>query len=99
MGCVYHPNYEATTLCDQCQADLCDGCAFSMENGHTLCHRCMLSFSLQDVKSEAYRRKQAEEAQQLGLKKRYRPGYLHVLLAVGAVLATASRPGSVTGVP
>jgi hypothetical protein len=87
MGCVYHPNYDATKLCDQCQADLCDNCAFSLENGHTLCHRCMLALSLQDVKSEATRRKQAEEAQQLGLKKRYRPGYLHVLLAMGATLA------------
>jgi len=87
MGCVYHPNHDATKLCDQCQADLCDSCAFSLESGHTLCHRCMLALSLKDVKSEATRRKQAEEAQQLGLKKRYRPGYLHILLAVGAMLA------------
>ncbi len=87
MDCNYHPNCDATKFCDQCQAYLCDSCAIGLENGRTLCHRCMLALSLHDVNGETIRRKQAEESQRLGVKKRWRPAYLQVLVAVGALLA------------
>ena len=87
MDCNYHPNCDATKFCDQCQADLCNSCAVSLESGRTLCHRCMLALSIQDVKNEASRRKQAEEAQHLGLDKKRRPTYLQFVVAVGGLLA------------
>jgi hypothetical protein len=47
----------------------------------------MLALSLQDVKDEADRRKQAEEAQHLGLERKRRPTYLQVVVAAGGLLA------------
>lgn len=87
MGCVYHPHNDATESCEQCQADLCESCAVSLENGRTRCHRCMLALSLHDVKNETTRRREEEKAQRLGLEKRWRPSYLQALFTVGAVLA------------
>ncbi len=87
MGCFYHPNHDATEFCDHCQANLCDSCALHLENGHTLCHRCILTLSLQDVENGAIRRKPADKVQRLGLKKGWRPTYLQVLFSVGAILA------------
>ncbi len=87
MGCVYHPKIDASNSCEQCQVDLCESCAVSLENGRTHCHRCMLALSLHDVKDETTRRREEEKAQRLGLEKRWRPSYLQALLAVVAVLA------------
>ena len=88
MGCIYHPDYDATEICDQCGVDLCSSCAIHMEDRRTLCHRCMLALSLQDVKSETTRLKQAKQSQRLGLDKGWRPTYLQVLFMVGGVLAS-----------
>ena len=88
MGCIYHPDYDATEFCEQCRSDLCSNCVVHMEDGRTICHRCMLALSLHEVKSETARLKQAKQARRLGLEKGWRPSYLQVLLMVGGVLAT-----------
>ncbi len=87
MRCVYHPHNDAAKSCEHCQADLCESCAVSLDNGRIHCHRCMLALSLYDVKNETTKRREQEKAQRLGLKKRWRPSYLQALLTVGGVLA------------
>jgi hypothetical protein len=87
MGCVYHPNNDAAKACEQCQADLCESCAISLDNGRIHCHRCMLALSLYDVKNESTKLREQEKTKRLGLEKRWRPSYLQALLTVGGVLA------------
>lgn len=86
MGCVYHPHQKATAVCDQCKGDLCESCAVLMKDGRTLCHRCVVALSLEDVKTEATRRTLQQEARRLGLVVKWRPTYIQAVLAAGAVL-------------
>ena len=89
MGCVYHPDREATKYCDQCEADLCESCSVRLEDGRTFCNRCMVAFSVNDVTAEEAKRKLAGEARRLGLDKKWRPNYIQVVLMIGALLAMA----------
>jgi hypothetical protein len=84
MGCIYHPNSEA--YCSVCQAELCRTCALRLENGRSICHRCVVALSVHDVRVEAARRKLAEEAERLGLERKWRPTYSQILLSAAAVL-------------
>ena len=86
MGCVYHPDRDSVAYCDQCEAELCEGCTLRVEDGRTVCHRCMLALSLNDVKSETTMREQEEEDRRVGLQKRWRPTYIESVLAIGLVL-------------
>jgi hypothetical protein len=83
MSCVYHPNRDSITFCDHCEAALCQSCALRLEDRRILCHRCMLAVSLEDVKSETTVREQEEEERRVGLQKKWRPTYIHLVLAVG----------------
>jgi hypothetical protein len=83
MSCVYHPSRESITFCDNCEAALCQSCVIRLEDRRTLCHRCMLAVSLEDVKSETTVREQEEEERRVGLQKKWRPTYIHLVLAVG----------------
>jgi hypothetical protein len=83
MSCVYHPNRDNIAFCDHCEAALCEGCTISLEDGRTLCHRCMLAVSLEDVKSETTLKEQEEEDRRVGLQKKWRPTYINLVLAVG----------------
>jgi hypothetical protein len=83
MSCVYHPNRDSITFCDHCEAALCQSCALQLEDRRILCHRCMLAVSLEDVKSETTVREQEEEERRVGLQKKWRPTYIHLVLAVG----------------
>ena len=86
MGCVYHPEVDSVAYCDQCEAELCEGCTLRVEDGRAVCHRCMLALSLNDVKSEATMREQEEEDRRVGLQKKWRPTYIASVLAIGLVL-------------
>ncbi len=86
MSCVYHPHLDSVKFCDQCQADLCDGCAIRVETGRTLCHRCIVALSADDVEAEESNRALEKEARRLGLEKKWRPTYIQVVLTIGAVL-------------
>ena len=83
MSCVYHPDRDNTSFCDHCEAALCEKCTIRLEDRRTLCHRCMLAVSLEDVKSETTLREQEEEDRRVGVQKKWRPTYLHLVLAVG----------------
>jgi hypothetical protein len=83
MSCVYHPSRDSITFCDNCEAALCQSCVIRLEDRRTLCHRCMLAVSLEDVKSETTVREQEEEERRVGLQKKWRPTYIHLVLAVG----------------
>ena len=83
MSCVYHPNRDSISFCDQCEAALCKSCTIYLEDGRTLCHRCILAVSLEDVKSETTLREQEEEDRRVGLQKEWRPSYIHLVLAIG----------------
>jgi hypothetical protein len=83
MSCVYHPNRDSTSFCDNCEAALCKSCTIRLEDGRTFCHRCMLAVSLEDVKSETTLRAQEEEDRLVGLQKKWRPTYISLALAVG----------------
>jgi hypothetical protein len=86
MGCVYHPDRGSAAYCDHCEAELCEGCTLSLEDGHTVCHRCMLALSLNDVKSETTMHEQEEKDRRVGLHKKWRPNYIQSVLAIGVVL-------------
>ncbi|MGD8995491.1 MAG: hypothetical protein PVH34_09775 [Syntrophobacterales bacterium] len=86
MGCVYHPDKDSIAYCDQCEAELCEGCTVRVEDGRTVCHRCMLALSLNDVKSETTIREQEEEDRRVGLQKKWRPSYIVSVLTIGLVL-------------
>ena len=86
MSCVYHPDIDSVAYCDQCEAELCEGCTLRVENGRTVCHRCMLALSLNDVKSETSMREQEEEDRRVGLQKKWRPTYIVSVLTIGLVL-------------
>ena len=86
MGCVYHPDRDSAAYCDQCEAELCESCTLRVENGGTVCHRCMLALSLNDVKSETTMREQEEEDLRVGLHKKWRPTYIESVLTIGLVL-------------
>ena len=86
MGCDYHPNIDSVAYCDQCEAELCEGCTLRVEDGRTVCHRCMLALSLNDVKSETTMREQEEEDRRVGLQKKWRPTYIESVLTIGLVL-------------
>ncbi|MGD8254325.1 MAG: hypothetical protein PVI73_15910 [Syntrophobacterales bacterium] len=86
MGCVYHPDIDSIAYCDQCEAELCEGCTVRVEDGRTVCHRCMLALSLNDVKSETTIREQEEEDRRVGLQKKWRPSYIVSVLTIGLVL-------------
>jgi hypothetical protein len=83
MSCVYHPNRDNIAFCDHCKAALCESCTIRLEDGRTLCHRCMLAVSIEEVKDETTLREQEEEDRLVGLQKKWRPSYIHVVLAVG----------------
>lgn len=83
MSCVYHPDRDNIAFCDHCEAALCEGCTIRLEDGRTLCHRCMLAVSLEDVKSETTLREQEEEDRLVGLQEKWRPTYINLVLAVG----------------
>jgi hypothetical protein len=83
MSCVFHPDRDSITFCDHCEAALCQSCALRLEDRRTLCHRCMLAVSLEDVKSETTGKEQEEEERFVGLQKKWRPTYIHLVLAVG----------------
>lgn len=87
MGCVYHPDRPKAAACSECRAELCNTCATRLENGRTLCHRCNVALSLQEVKTETAERKLDREARRLGLHRGWRPSYIQVLLTVAVVLA------------
>lgn len=86
MGCVYHPDRDSVAYCDQCEAELCESCTLRVEDGRTVCHRCMLALSLNDVKSETTMRVQAKEDRLVGLHKKWRPTYIESVLTIGLVL-------------
>ena len=86
MGCAYHPDRDSAAYCDQCEAELCEGCTLRVEDGRTVCHRCMLTLSLNDVKSETTMREQEEEDRRVGLHKKWRPTYIESVLTIGLVL-------------
>ena len=86
MGCVYHPDRDSVAYCDQCEAELCEGCTLRVEDGRTVCHRCMLALSLNDVTSETTMREQEEEDRRVGLHKKWRPTYIESVLTIGLVL-------------
>ena len=86
MGCVYHPEVDSVAYCDQCEAELCEGCTLRVEDGRTVCHRCMLALSLNDVKSETTMREQEEEDRRVGLQKKWRPTYIALVLTIGLAL-------------
>ena len=86
MGCIYHPDIDSVAYCDQCEAELCEGCTLRVENGRTVCHRCMLALSLNDVKSETSMREQEEEDRRVGLQKKWRPTCIESVLTIGLVL-------------
>jgi hypothetical protein len=86
MGCVYHPDRGSVAYCDHCEAELCEGCIIRVEDGRTVCHRCMLAFSLNDVQSETAMREQEEGDRRVGLHKKWRPNYIQSVLAIGLVL-------------
>ena len=83
MSCIYHPNRDNIAFCNHCEAALCNSCTIRFADGRTLCHRCMLAVSLEDVESETTLRKQQEEDRLVGLQKKWRPSYIHLVLAVG----------------
>ena len=86
MGCDYHPEIDSVAYCDQCEAELCEGCTLRVEDGRTVCHRCMLVLSLNDVKSETTMREQEEEDRRVGLHKKWRPTYIASVLTIGLAL-------------
>ena len=86
MGCVYHPDRDSVAYCDQCEAELCESCTLRVEDGRSVCHRCMLALSLNDVKSETTIREQEEEDLRVGLHKKWRPTYIESVLTIGLVL-------------
>ena len=86
MGCVYHPDIDSIAYCDQCEAELCESCTVRVEDGRTVCHRCMLALSINDVKSETTIREQEEEDRRVGLQKKWRPSYIVSVLTIGLVL-------------
>jgi hypothetical protein len=83
MRCVYHPDRDHIAFCDHCEAALCERCTVRLEDGRSLCHRCMLAVSLEDVRSETMLREQEEEERLVGLQKKWRPTYINLVLAVG----------------
>lgn len=89
MGCAYHPDQESVAHCDHCEADLCKSCLIQVESRGTLCHRCMLALSVEEVKSETTRREQDEEDARVGLQKKWRPTYIQLVLTIGALLLLA----------
>lgn len=86
MGCVYHPDRDSVAYCDHCEAELCESCTLRVEDGRSVCHRCMLALSLNDVKSDTTIREQEEEDQRVGLHKKWRPTYIESVLTIGLVL-------------
>ena len=86
MGCVYHPDRDSVAYCYHCEAELCESCTLRVEDGRTVCHRCMLALSLNDVKSETTMHEQEEEDQHVGLHKKWRRTYIQSVLAIGLVL-------------
>jgi len=86
MGCVYHPDRDSVANCDHCEAELCESCTLRVEDGHSVCHRCLLAISLNDVKSETTIREQEEEDLRVGLHKKWRPTYIESVLTIGLVL-------------
>ncbi|MCG6944781.1 MAG: hypothetical protein LJE87_05490 [Deltaproteobacteria bacterium] len=86
MACIYHPDRDSVAYCDQCEAELCEGCTLRVENGRAVCHRCMLALSLNDVKSETTMREQEEEDLRVGLHKKWRPTYIESVLTIALVL-------------
>lgn len=86
MGCVYHPDRDSVAYCDHCEAELCESCTLRVEDDRSVCHRCMLALSLNDVKSETTIREQEEEDQRVGLHKKWRPTYIESVLTIGLVL-------------
>jgi hypothetical protein len=85
MSCVYHPNRDNVAFCNHCEAALCKSCTIRLEDGRTLCHRCMLTVSLEDVESETTLKKQQEEDRLVGLQKKWRPTYIHLVLVIGLI--------------
>ena len=83
MSCLYHPNRDHIAFCNHCEAALCKSCTIHLEDGRTLCHRCILAVSVKDVESETTFRKQQEEDRLVGLQKKWRPTCIHLVLAVG----------------
>jgi len=83
MSCVYHPDRESMAFCDHCEAALCESCAIRIKDHRSLCHRCMLALSLDDVESETASRKEEEEDRRVGVQKKWRPTYIHLVLAFG----------------
>jgi len=86
MGCIYHPDREKIAFCHHCEADLCENCAIRVESGRTLCHRCMLVVSLEDVKSETSMKEEVEEDRRVGAQDKKRFTYIQWLFVAGAVL-------------
>ena len=86
MPCVYHPDRDSVAYCEQCEAELCENCTLRVEGGGTVCHRCMLALSLNDVKSETTMREQEEEDLRVGLHKKWRPTYIESVLMIGLLL-------------
>ncbi|UCG11566.1 MAG: hypothetical protein JSU72_13650 [Deltaproteobacteria bacterium] len=87
MDCVYHPSHDASGICEQCRADLCRSCTIQCDDGRTLCHRCMLALSVEQVKNETTERQLSHEARRLGLGGKWRPAYLQIVITMGTVLA------------
>ncbi|MGW8221965.1 MAG: hypothetical protein ACWGP1_07440 [Syntrophobacteria bacterium] len=86
MACVYHPDRDSAAYCHHCDAELCESCTLRVESGRTVCHRCMLALSLNDVESETTKRDQEEEDRRVGLHKKWRPTYIESVLTIGLVL-------------
>ncbi|UCE84120.1 MAG: hypothetical protein JSV47_06335 [Deltaproteobacteria bacterium] len=86
MACIYHPDHDSVAFCAKCEADLCEDCVIRVEDGRTLCHRCMLALSIEHVKSETSILIQTEEDELVGLKREWHPTYIHKILLIGALL-------------
>jgi hypothetical protein len=57
-----------------------------LEDGRVFCHRCILTISAQEGRTEHKERELKEEARRAGLERKWKPTYLQVVLTVGAVL-------------
>jgi hypothetical protein len=86
MACVYHPDRDSAAYCHHCDAELCESCTLRVENGRSVCHRCMLALSLNDVESETTKRDQEEKDRRVGLHKKWHPTYIESVLTIGLVL-------------
>jgi len=86
MGCLYHPDRPQTARCYHCRADLCATCAIELKGEQTLCHRCLVAVSLQEVRSETDQRRPRQPVGRFSLRRLWPPTPRWALLLSGGVL-------------